>query len=337
MSKAHTTNYNRILVADIGGTHARFGIATLQSGTQRPMIDHFHVFECADHHDIKVLVQHYLNLLPVERPTIATLAVAGTVTDNKGIITNLGWHFDGEQLAKALALDRLYFINDFGALAMATPLLDTDDLVTIREVSNPVKGPMSVIGPGTGFGAALLVPSGGDYIPISSEGGHMSIAPKGELESNICKSLLDEMDRVSVETLLSGIGLMRIYRALCSINACSPRNYDPRTISQLGIENEDAICRQALTVFCSLLGSVAGDIALVQGAKGGVYLGGGILPKIAAFFQQSSFLERFLDKSPMQSYLDTIPVHLIIAPDAALIGAAAYGRSILARDQNITL
>lgn len=329
MSTSQTKKNDRILVADIGGTHARFGIATLQSGAQRPAIDHFHVFECADHHDIKALVQHYLNLLPVERPTIATLAVAGVVTDNKGTITNLGWHLDGEQLAKVLAFDHLYFINDFGALAMATPSLDTDDLVTIREVNNPVKGPISVFGPGTGFGAALLVPSGGDYIPVSSEGGHMSIAPKGELESNICKNLLDEMDRISVETLLSGIGLMRIYRALCSINASSPRNYDPRTISQLGIENEDAICRQSLTVFCSLLGSVAGDIALVQGAKGGVYLGGGILPKIADFFQQSRFLERFLDKSPMQSYLDNIPIHLIIAPDAALIGAAIYGRNMM--------
>ena len=329
MSTSQSEKNDRILVADIGGTHARFGIATLQSGIQRPKVDHFQVFECADHHDIKALVQHYLDRLPVKQPNIATLAVAGAVTDNKGIITNLGWHLDGEQLAKALAFDHLYFINDFGALAMATPSLDASDILTIRSAENPVKGPISVIGPGTGFGVALLVPSGEDYIPVSSEGGHMSIAPKGELENTICKNLSKEMDRISVETLLSGIGLMRIYRALCSINSSSPRNYDPRTISQLGIENEDAICRQTLTVFCSLLGSAAGDIALVQGAKGGVYLGGGILPKMADFFQQSGFLEHFLDKNPMQSYLDNIPIHLIIAPDAALIGAAIYGRNMM--------
>ena len=121
---------------------------------------------------------------------------------------------------------------------------------------------------------------------------------------------------------------MRLYKALCSIEGSPPRNYDPRTISQIGIESEDPLCRQALIVFCSLLGSVAGDIALVQGARGGVYLSGGILPKIADFFQQSSFLERFLDKSPMQDYLDTIPIHLIVAADAALIGAAVYAQSM---------
>lgn len=329
MSKVKPINLDRILVADIGGTHARFGIATMKGNDEKPSIAHFQVFECADHHDMEILIRHYLDLLPVETPNIATLAVAGPVADNKSTMTNLGWHLDGDDLAEKLGFNALYFINDFGALAMATPALEGDDLLTIRDTNKPVKGPISVIGPGTGFGVALLVPSGDSYIPISSEGGHMSFAPKGKLEASIWENLSKEMDRVSVETLLSGIGLMRLYRALCSIHKCPPRNYDPRTISQLGIENADAICRESLVVFCSLLGSVAGDIALVQGSLGGIYLGGGILPKITDFFLKSSFVERFLDKSPMQDYLDTIPIHLIIAPDAALIGAAIYGNTTM--------
>jgi len=329
MPEAELKISERILVADIGGTHARLGIATFLPGTKKPTISQFHVFECADHHDMEELIRHYVDTISVQAPTTATLAVAGPLADNKGKMTNLGWDFDGKVMAQNLGFNKIYFMNDFGALAMATPSLDGEDLLTVKSVNTPAKSPISVIGPGTGFGVALMVPNKDKYIPISCEGGHMSFAPKGDLEFRIWQNLSKEMDRVAVETLLSGIGLMRLYRALCGIHGSHPRNYDPRTISQLGIENSDPICKEALTVFCSLLGSVAGDIALVHGAQGGIYLGGGILPKMSEFFLQSSFLERFLDKSPMEEYLSNIPIYLITSPDAALIGAAIYGKEML--------
>ena len=158
MPEINPVNDTRILVADIGGTHARFGIATISDDTAKPAIDNFQVYECADHQDMQALIQHYLDVLPVEKPAIATLAVAGPIADNKGQMTNIGWHVDGAQLAENLGFDALYFINDFGALAMAIPSLDNKDLISIRKTAKAAKGPISIIGPGTGFGTAICSP-----------------------------------------------------------------------------------------------------------------------------------------------------------------------------------
>ena len=327
MPAIKTVNPERVLVADIGGTHARFGIANFTPGQSKPRIDNFHVFKCADHTGAESLLEQYLRQLTTDKPAVATLAIAGPVSDNIGTITNLGWPFDGKQLAEKLGFEALYIINDFSALAMSAPALEADDIVTIRNVEKPAKGPISVMGPGTGFGAAMLVPKNGDYTVIPSESGHISFAPVGALEGKIWQQLTAEAGRIPIESMLSGSGLVRIYKSLCAIHGETAQNYDPRTISEQAENDPDSICHEALSVFCNLLGSVAGDIALVQGARGGVFLGGGILPKVINFFLNSDFLVRFLDKGLMREYLESIPIHLIIAPDAALTGSAIYGHN----------
>jgi glucokinase len=178
------------------------------------------------------------------------------------------------------------------------------------------------MGPGTGFGLALLVHHRGGCTIVSAEGGHIAFVPHGELETKVWAALQENLGRVTVETLLSGVGLMRIYRELCHIHGQTPLNYDARTISNQALDHGDEICLETLSVFCSMLGSVAGDVSLSHGSTGGVFLAGGILPKIKDFFLKSNFVERFLEKPPMEEFVGNIPVHMITAPDAALKGAA---------------
>lgn len=312
-----------ILVADIGGTNARLAIAQLSASEGAPKLTDFAAFPCADYSELEaVLAAYKLTLNSGGLPKRACLAVAGPIIGQTAHITNLGWQIDASQLERAFGFDSLHLVNDFTALARSTPTLGDRDLLTLRDHPPVAGGPVSVMGPGTGFGLALLVQYPGGYTVVSGEGGHVSFVPHGELETQVWSALQKSIGRVTVETLLSGVGLMRIYRELCHMHETSPLNYDPRTISYQALEHGDEICLETLSVFCSMLGSATGDIVLSHGATGGVFLGGGILPKISDFFLRSDFVERFLDKPPMQKFIEKIPVHLIVAPDAALKGAA---------------
>jgi len=320
LSNANEPAYS-ILVADIGGTNARLAIATLLEGSG-PVISNFETFPCSDYSELDDILQAYKTSLGGNLPKRACLAVAGPIIDRTAHITNLGWHLDATRLEHDFGFDSLLLVNDFAALARSTTTLVAEDLLPLRDCAPVTGGPVSVMGPGTGFGLALLVHHRSGYTVVSAEGGHVSFVPHGDLETKVWASLQKSIGRVTVETLLSGVGLMRIYRELCHMHETTPLNYDPRTISYQALEHDDEICLQTLGVFCSMLGSVTGDIVLSHGATGGVFLGGGILPKIADFFLESDFVERFLDKPPMQKFVSKIPVNLIIAPDAALKGAA---------------
>jgi len=321
-SGSNSFGADTILVADIGGTNAR--LASVQTATSggAPKITGFTAFPCADYNELDAVLEAYKSSQGGELPERACLAVAGPIIGRTAHITNLGWDMDADQLENAFGFDRLHIVNDFAALARSTPTLGNDDLITLREGTLAGDGPVSVMGPGTGFGLALLVQHSGGCTVVSGEGGHVSFVPHGAQETRVWSALQKSIGRVTVETLLSGVGLMRIYRELCHMHDTSPLNYDPRTISYQALEHGDKICLETLNIFCSMLGSVAGDMVLSHGATGGVFLGGGILPKIANFFLQSNFTERFLDKPPMQKFVEKVPVHLIVAPDAALRGAA---------------
>ena len=200
---------------------------------------------------------------------------------------------------------------------------DYAQLLKLHETSSTLhEGPISVMGPGTGFGLALVLIGRTTVTVAPTEGGHASFVPHGESESAVFQEVFKSMGRVTVETFMSGIGILRIYSAVCSLRGIQPRNYEPSTISQQALENGDDACVETLRVFCSMLGGVAADIALTQGAVGGVYLGGGILPKIGSFLQSSNFMDRFLDKPPMNDYVAGVPVSVITDPTAALIGAS---------------
>jgi len=324
---AAETTFKTILVADIGGTNARLATATLTKTTPsetlgKPVISDFEAFPCADYSELNGVLEDYRSSLGGVLPKQACLAVAGPIINRTAHITNLGWHLDAVQLESAFGFDRLNLVNDFAALARSVPSLEEGDLLALRCGDPSPNGPISVMGPGTGFGSALLVHHGAGFTVVSGEGGHISFVPHGDLETRVWTALQRSIGRVTVETLLSGVGLMRIYRELCHMHNTTPLNYDPRTISYQALEHDDDICLETLSVFCSMLGSVAGDIVLSHGATGGVFFGGGILPKISDFLVQSDFIERFLDKPPMQKFIEKIPADLIIAPDAALRGAA---------------
>jgi len=312
-----------ILVADIGGTNARLAIATLPAGGGTPHLSDFRAYPCTDYNELDLVLSEYFSGLKGKSPKFACFAVAGPVADRSAHLTNLGWHLNADQLESKFGFEILHLVNDFAALARSTTVLGQNDLRALRG-GDPAKktGPVSVMGPGTGFGLALLVRHKSGYAIVPGEGGHISFVPHGDLETKVWYALQKSIGRVTVETLLSGVGLMRIYRELCHIQNMTPLNYDPRTISYQALDQGDEICLETLRVFCSMLGSVAGDIVLSHGATGGVFLGGGILPKIADFFVNSDFVERFLDKPPMQEFVSKVPVHLITAPDAALKGAA---------------
>jgi len=311
-----------VLVADIGGTNARLAIAHLKKDNSAPELSGFMAFPCADYNELDVVLGEYFAAIKGPSPKYACLAVAGPVIGRTAHLTNLGWHLNAAQLEAKFGFESLHLVNDFAALARSTPILGGQDLIVLRDCDTKPGGPVSVMGPGTGFGLALLVHHQSGCSIISGEGGHISFVPHGDLETKVWSALQESIGRVTVETLLSGVGLMRIYRELCHIHKVTPLNYDPRTISNQALDHGDEICLKTLSVFCSMLGSVTGDIVLSHGSTGGVFLGGGILPKIRDFFITSDFVERFLDKPPMQEFVNKVPVQLIVAPDAALKGAA---------------
>jgi len=226
-------------------------------------------------------------------------------------------------LSSELALENIIIVNDFAALARSVTRLESDKTIILHQpASPPLEGPMNVMGPGTGFGVAQILREDKKVTVIPTEGGHSAFVPAGAMETKVWNMIRASMGRITVETLLSGIGILRIYRAICSLNDLTPLNYEPSTISQLAMEENDPICVATLNVFCTMLGGVASDIAMTQGAVGGVYLGGGILPKIANFVQHSEIVKSYLDKPPMEKYVEQIPLSLIVDPEAALIGAS---------------
>lgn len=313
------------MVADIGGTNARFAIADFSSvGLDGvPDISGFQTYPCADFQNPVELIGRYITDHEVSGLDAACFAVAGPVSKGKATLTNLGWTIESAEIEERLGLPKAVIANDFQALARSVTALDQDKLLKLHETNSSLHdGPISVMGPGTGFGLALVLIGRTTVTVAPTEGGHASFVPHGDTETSVFQEVHKSMGRVTVETFMSGIGILRIYRAVCSLRGVQPRNYEPSTISQQALENADDACVETLKVFCSMLGGVAADIALTQGAVGGVYLGGGILPKIGDFLARSDFVERFMDKPPMNDYIAKIPVSLITDPKAALIGAS---------------
>lgn len=319
-----TTDSRHVLVGDIGGTHARFALAAWQAGL--PVIQEAATYHCRDFPDLTDALRQYLAALPVPQPMAACLAVAGPVTSDHFRFTNNHWQFSRRQLAAQLNLDQLEVLNDLAAQACAIPLLAPSQYRTIRSGTARPGCPVALMGPGTGLGVATLVPDGQQWIPVSGEGGHVRPAPHNERMVEILTLLNREQAYVSLESLLSGPGLLRLYRALARLNGEATRHDSDKDILRLGVDNSDPLCRETLMVFCGLLGSAAGDLALTNGARGGLWLSGGILPRMPELLVQSHFERFFLEKGVMSHYLRDIPVQLITGEATALLGAAAWLR-----------
>ncbi|NUW34140.1 glucokinase [Nonomuraea sp. SMC257] len=313
------------LVADVGGTNARFGLVT--SPGARP--SHVAVLAGAEHRGLPEAVAAYLaDHAGGARPGAACLALAGPVDGDRYALTNLPWSGS----ARDLGLPEVALLNDFEALAVSLPHLEGDDLAPLGGPA-PSYGVKAVLGPGTGLGVAGLVPVDGGWVPVPGEGGHVTLPVQDERELEVLRALRAARtprdtrpaggpgSQVVAEHVLSGPGLVRLHRALAQVRGVPPVE---DTASGIVSRADDGLCAETVEVFCGLLGSFAGDVALTLGARGGVYLGGGVLPRIAERVRTGPFRARFAANPDMAEYLSAIATSLIVAPQPALTGAAAW-------------
>ena len=327
MSTGQPATAGQLLLADIGGTNARFA---LTESSEIGPIAHLKVSDFSSAADA---IAAFLTRRSDDRTQAAVLGVAGAVEDNRCVITNSGWVVDGAELQNRFGLRIVYLLNDFEAVAWSLPALQPSDLLSIGK-QYPVAGaPMLAVGPGTGFGAACLFPD----IPFAAatEAGHTTLPASSEREERLIKHLRQHFGHVSVERVLSGSGLASIYRTLAILEAVVVPDRDPSAVTQAALEGNCDISRAALDMFCSLLGSVAGDLALTFCAKGGVYIAGGIVPRFADRLAKSAFRRQFERKGRFESYLKKIPTKIIVHPDVSFIGLRAFfQQSVAARDRS---
>ncbi|HMW28801.1 MAG TPA: glucokinase [Plasticicumulans sp.] len=309
------------LIADIGGTNARFALSDGPGSTPRAV----QVLATSAYADLAGAADAYLRHAGGPRPQRAAVAIANPVTGDRVEMTNNAWRFSREATRTALGLERLELLNDFKALALSLPLLAGEALQQVGGTV-PVAGTaIGLIGPGTGLGVSGLLPDGhGGWRAIEGEGGHVSFSPADALELEILRWALARHPHVSVERLVSGaLGLPNLHQALAEIDGLPAEAMAAPEIVQRGTSGDCALCRRVLTVFCAMLGTAAGNLALTLGARGGVYIGGGIVPRFPEFFAASPFRARFEHRGRFTTYLQPIPCFVIHAPDAALRGAAA--------------
>lgn len=311
---------DEILVADIGGTNARFAMATISKGSIA--LKNAQVFQAEDFSTLRDAVDAYLNANSA-KPKRGCFAAAGPIINDSVDFTNSPWTLRKADIAGPLGLDQFCIVNDFYALAAGVAHLPADAFVDVKPGAPIKAAPQLVVGPGTGFGQALIVPTSLGTEIVSTEGGHVSFAPFNDEEAEVKKYIEHEHSRVSVERLLSGGGLVNIYRALCAIEGASLPPRRASEITEAARSGNDPIASMTVNLFCSVLGDVVGDAVLATGARGGVTLGGGILPKIKDIFLSSNFVSRFLNKGRMSPYVEATPVRIIVTDGAALYGAAA--------------
>jgi glucokinase len=325
------------LATDVGGTHARIGLVVGNAAGKRPVsVLHYHRYSCADWTSLTAMLQDFVGQLG-GTPYAAmqgqirhcAVACAGYVLNDAIINDNLPWPVSIREIRDGLGIQRLAVINDFEALAYATQFIDADEIRPIIETSHAAaaaaaSGPVLVMGPGTGLGSAVLLPGQPRAQVLPTEAGQISLAPGTEREIEILRLFRRDRPHVSFEDALSGPGLLKVYRALCELRASSARLLTPAEITGAALAGNDVAAVETLEVFCGLLGSFVGDLVLLYGARGGVYLAGGILPQIQPFLLASSFTERYFNKGVMRAYLQQVPVRLIEHGQLGVIGAASW-------------
>ena len=307
------------LLADIGGTHARFA---WQAGVGATLGDEV-VLPCDDHASLEAAIDHYLGQRGGQRPVEAALAMANPVQGDRVQMTNRDWSFSIEALKQSMGLQRLIVLNDFKALALALPSLQADELRPLLPGTADPQAPRAVLGPGTGLGVATLISTPQGDVALDGEGGHVTLAAADDEEAAVLAWLRQRFGHVSAERALSGPGLVNLYEAACGLYGSAATSMTPADVVDAARRGTDASCVKALGWFMAFLGNVAGNLALTVGARGGVYVGGGIPPRIADLLPASSFTERFLGKGRFRSYLSAIPVHLIDARSSAALRGAA--------------
>ena len=310
------------LLGDVGGTNARFGwLASAESG-----IEHVLVLPCAAHETLEAAIRTYLALKQLPTPAACALGIANPITGDVIRMTNHHWSFSISDMQSKLCLTRLNVINDFTALALALPSIPAENLVQVGGQSAQAFAPKGLIGPGTGLGVSGLLPThqNDHWVAIAGEGGHTTLAAQNETEYRVIELIRQRYGHVSAERVLSGPGLVDLYLALRQLQKQAPVDVaGAAEITAWALQDKDPLAYQSIEMFAGFLGSVAGDLALTLGARGGVYLGGGIVPRWLGWFETSTFRERFEAKGRFARYLKDIPVWVIHAAESpALLGAA---------------
>jgi glucokinase len=302
------------LLADIGATNARFALLTNHE------IAHSRVFLVADYETFADAIMAYLGQLPQnERPVEAALAVAGPVLGDHIAMMNSPWNFSIASLKQQFGWTRLHIMNDFAANALAIPMLSTGDLFQVGEGVAVPDAPIVALGPGTGLGVGALIPVDGRWIAVAGEGGNVTLAALDSREAAIIDILRRQYAHVSAEIVLSGPGLVNLYESLCELAGKPATPSTPEHITDV-YPGCDPQCREAVAIFCAMLGTFAGDVALTFGALSGVYIMGGIVPKIAEIFRHSAFRERFEFKGRYRHYLSSVPTYVVMHPFPAFLG-----------------
>lgn len=306
------------LVGDIGGTNARFGLIDPATGGLRDQ----QVLACAAFPDLAGAVIHYLDQVGESAVREAAMAVASPVLGDHVRFTNSPWVFSIEDTRQRLGLERLEVINDFTALALALPHLAPGETRQIGGGTPEPGAAIALIGAGTGLGVSGLLPSDGGWVPVTGEGGHTAFSPVGERQLSVLRHLWQHFEHVSTERLLQGAGIVLLHETICAIDGRSRRPLSQEDITREALAGSDPACVEVLDLFCGILGTASANLAVTLGARGGVYIGGGIVPSLGAAFDRSAFRARFEAKGRYRDYMAAIPTYVITAENPALRGVA---------------
>jgi glucokinase len=309
------------LLADVGGTHARFA---WQQEPGAPITD-VHVLRSAEHENLQAAIHAYLGRIGRAAPRTAAIAIASPVTGDRVQMTNHHWSFSQSQVCDEFGFSTWRLLNDFTALALALPVLSANDLHQVGGGQAQPMAPVGLVGPGTGLGVSGLLPDGrGGWISLEGEGGHVTLPAQTPRERVVMDGLVRRYGHASAERLVSGQGLVDTFELLCEADGADRGGLGVAAdVSSAALAGRHAQAAEALDMFCACLGSVAGNLALTLGARGGVYVGGGIVPRLGPAFERSSFRQRFEAKGRYQAYLAPIPVWVITSSQSpALIGVS---------------
>lgn len=327
-SRSRTTIAMMLLAGDVGGTKTLVGL--FSRGQRRPAEIHTASFRTLDFPDLAALAREFLRQARAEAGALegACFGVAGPVKDGRGRLTNVPWEVDAEAICRQLPVSRAHVINDLEALAWCVPILDPPEIDALWPGDPDPNGGAALIAAGTGLGVALLPKVAGRFVPLPSEGGHADFAARTDAEERLRLALTREFGRAELEHVLSGPGLFNIHRFVYP-HACAdltgvPEDAVPALISQAAIGGRCPQCRACLEMFVSAYGACAGNLALTALSTGGMFLGGGIAPRILPALRWPVFLESFFAKAPLERLVRRTPVTVILNPMAGLMGAAMF-------------
>lgn len=313
------------LAADVGGTHARIGLIAFQPGSAVPAVLAYRVYKCAEHAGLDAIVRAFCDEHAV-KPRRLALASAGFLHDGQVVNSNLQWPVVPAWLEAKLGLSDVNVLNDFEALAYGTAYLDASHVTPLHNPQRTEKtdtGPVVIVGPGTGLGVAVRLPGAPPKV-LATEAGHIQLAARVGREQQVLAELAQADTHIPYDHVLSGPGLVRLYGALCRLERLPAVYHEPSAITAAACAGTNVRAVETLQLFCGWLGSFLGDLAMLYGATGGIYLAGGFLSRMTAFVEKSTFNNRFLDKGVMRPFLQTVPVHIVDHAQLGVIGAASW-------------